>query len=322
MDWQKLKSLDGVAGYSWSFNYLVRVDGSQSVEGMVVTRDYFRIMGLHPVLGRTFLEPETQSEGAAVIVLGYEFWQRIFNGDRNVLGKTLRISRHDAPYRVIGVMPAGVRFLPSPRESQEPNYNVNAMVDYFLPAAPDPKHMKSRYWDVVARVKPDVSLAAAQSELTAAVVREGAGEPNLQGFAPYLESLGDEMNRDGRRILFPLLGAAALVLPIACGNAAALLLVRGLQRQGEYAIRTALGVARIALFRQASVESLLLASFGGAWAWASLWCCSRNESDRRPRHSAVGCGHHGAVGAIVCARIRYPRGAVRRPISRRARLAA
>jgi putative ABC transport system permease protein len=264
MDWQKLKSLDGVAAYSWSFNYLVRADGSQSVEGMVVTRDYFRTLGLRPFLGRTFQEAETQSEGASVIILGYEFWQRNFNGDRNVLGQTLRISRHDAPYRVIGVMPSGVRFLPSPRASQEPNYNVNAMVDYFLPGAPDPKQMKSRYWDVVARVKPGVSLAAAQSELTAAVVREGEGEPNLQGFAPYLASLGDEMNRDGRRILFPLLGAAALVLLIACGNAAALLLVRGLQRQGEYAIRTALGVGRTALFRQASVESLLLAFLGGA----------------------------------------------------------
>jgi putative ABC transport system permease protein len=263
MDWQKLKSVDGVAAYGWSFNYLVRADGSQSVEGMYVTRDYFRVMGLQPVLGRTFFDAETLN-GASVIILGYEFWQRNFNGDRTVLGRTLRISRHDAPYVVIGVMPRGVRFLPSPGTSQEPNYNVNAMVDYFLPRAPDPKHMKSRYWDVVARVKAGVGLTVAQSELGAAVVREGEGEPGLQGFGPHLQSLGDELNRDGSRILFPLLGASALVLLIACGNAAALLLVRGLQRQGEYAIRTALGVGRAALFRQASVESLLLALSGGA----------------------------------------------------------
>ena len=84
-----------------------------------------------------------------------------------------------------------------------------------------------------------------------------------------MQSLTAELNRDGRRILLPLLGAAALVLLIACGNAAALLLVRGLQRQQEYAVRSALGIGRVALFRQVSTESLLLALWAGrlAWAW-------------------------------------------------------
>ncbi|MGA7237681.1 MAG: ABC transporter permease [Bryobacteraceae bacterium] len=265
IDWQKqVKSLDGVAAYNWSFNYLVRAEGSQSVEGMYVTKDYFRIMGIAPVLGRTFFDSETVDGADSVIVLGYEFWQRNFGGNRNAIGSTLRISRHNAPYRIIGVMQPGVRFLPSPGASQEPNYNVNAMVDYFLPAAPGPKQMKARYWDVVGRVKNGVTLSTAQGELKVAVTREAQGEPDFQNLAPHLESLGDEMNRDGRRILFPLLGAAALVLLIACGNAAALLLVRGLQRQGEYAVRAALGIGRLALFRQASMESLLLALTGGA----------------------------------------------------------
>jgi putative ABC transport system permease protein len=81
---------------------------------------------------------------------------------------------------------------------------------------------------------------------------------------PRVQSLTGEFNRDGRRILIPLLGASALVLLIACGNVAALLLVRGLQRQDEYAVRTALGIGRAALFRQVAVEVLLLASIGGA----------------------------------------------------------
>jgi putative ABC transport system permease protein len=265
MDWQKnVRSLEGVAAYGWSFAYLVRADGSLSMEGMYVTRDYFHVMGLEPVLGRTFTDSDTVEGHESVIILGYEYWQRQFGGDRAVLGKTLRLSRRDAPCHIVGIMPAGVRFLPSPGASQEPNYNVNATVDYFLPLAAGPKQMKSRSFDVVARVKAGVSPAAAQSEMKAAVTREAQAEPDFQGFAPQLESLGDEMNRDGSRILLPLLGAAALVLLIACGNAAALLLVRGLQRQGEYAVRTALGVSRVALFRQASVESLLLALTGGA----------------------------------------------------------
>jgi putative ABC transport system permease protein len=95
--------------------------------------------------------------------------------------------------------------------------------------------------------------------------REAQTERVFEGFAPQLEPLTDEMNRDGRRILLPLLGAAALVLLIACGNAAALLLVRGLQRQQEYAVRSAMGMGRVALLRQVLAESLLLAVLGGAF---------------------------------------------------------
>src|ERR1700689_5931297 len=88
---------------------------------------------------------------------------------------------------------------------------------------------------------------------------------NFMGIVPQVHSLTSEMNRDGRRILLPLLGASGLVLLIACGNAAALLLVRGLQRQQEYAVRIAMGMGRIALLRQVLTESLLLAVIGGAF---------------------------------------------------------
>jgi putative ABC transport system permease protein len=97
---------------------------------MWVTRDYFRVLGLQPIMGRTFLESETGAKPAPVIVLGYEMWQRKFNGDPHIIGKTIRISRWDTPPKVIGVMPPGVRFLPSPTNAQEPNYNVNALVDF------------------------------------------------------------------------------------------------------------------------------------------------------------------------------------------------
>src|SRR4029077_15018213 len=102
---------------------------------------------------------------AAVIILGYDCWQRRFNGDPNIVGKTVRMSRRDTPPTVVGVMPPGVRFLPSPQASQEPNYNVNATVDFFITGAPNPQRLKQSRWDVVARLKPGVPVERAQAEL-------------------------------------------------------------------------------------------------------------------------------------------------------------
>jgi putative ABC transport system permease protein len=264
-EWQKqAKSFQGIAAYRWMFNFLIRNEGSESIEGMLVTQDYFQVTGLQPLLGRAFVEPPAGSAQAQVILLGYEFWQRRFNGDPDIIGKTVRISRWDAPPTVIGIMPPGVRFLPSPQTAKEPNYNVNALVDFWIPITPEPASLKWPNWNVVARLREGASLQTAQGELSVIVARQAQSDRDVQGIAPDLQSLRSEMNRDGRRILLPLLGAAVLVLLIGCGNAAALLLVRGLQRQQEYAVRTALGMRRSALFRQVSTESLLLALLGGA----------------------------------------------------------
>jgi putative ABC transport system permease protein len=266
MEWQKeAKSFEGIAAYGWTFNFLIRNEGSQSIEGMVVTKDYLQVMGLHPVLGRSFEESDIGAGPVKAILLGYEFWKRTFNGDPQIIGKTVRISRWEVPPTVIGVMQPGVRFLPSPGAAKEPNYNVNALVDFWIPVAPDPKYMKDPYWNIVARLREGAGLERAQGELTVLAAREAQAEHSFEGITPQLESLTSEMNLDGRRILFPLLGAAALVLLIGCGNAAALLLVRGLQRQQEYAVRSAMGMGRVALLRQVSTESLLLALLGGAF---------------------------------------------------------
>jgi putative ABC transport system permease protein len=264
--WQKeAKSFAGIAGYYWQFNFLIRNDGSESIQGMAVTRDYLQMMGLHPVMGRGFAEQDFPQGPVKVILLGYEFWQRTFNGDPQIIGKTVRISRWDVPPTVIGVMPPGVRFLPSPGAAKEPNYNVNALVDFWSPAEPDPNHLKEPVWNVVARLRDRVIPQQGQGELAVLTAREAQAEKQFEGFRPQLQSLTEEMNQDGRGILFPLLGAAALVLLIGCGNAAALLLVRGLQRQQEYAVRSAMGMGRIALLRQVSIESLLLALLGGVF---------------------------------------------------------
>jgi putative ABC transport system permease protein len=265
LDWQKqARSLQGIAAYAWTFNFMIRDDGSQSMQGMQVTKDYLPVMGLKPAAGRGFEEADFVLGSVKVVMLGYEFWQRAFNGDPAIIGKTLRISRWDVPPTVIGVMQPGVRFLPSPGAAKEPNYNVNATVDFWIPVTADPKYVKEAWWDVVGRVGDGATLPQAQEELTILAAREAQGEKRFEGFTPRLEPVMDEMNQDGRRILYPLLGAAALVLLIGCGNAAALLLVRGLQRQQEYAVRSAMGMGRVALLRQVSIESLLLALLGGA----------------------------------------------------------
>jgi len=266
MEWQKeTKSFAGIAAYNWTFNFLIRNEGSQSMQGMWVTKDYLPLMGLKPALGRGFENSDFGQGSVKAILLGYEFWQRTFGGDTQIIGKTVRISRWDVPPTVIGVMEPGVRFLPSPGAAKEPNYNVNATVDFWVPAEPDPKYLKDPYWNVVARLRDEVTQRRGQQELAVLAAREAQAEKTFEGFTPQLEAVMDEMNRDGRRILLPLLGAAALVLLIACGNVAALLLVRGLQRQQEYAVRSAMGMGRVALLRQVSTESLLLALLGGGF---------------------------------------------------------
>src|ERR1700675_2160800 len=120
MEWQKeAKSFERIAAYDWTFNFLIRNDGSQSIEGLAVTEDYLPVMGLHPVLGRSFEESDIGAGPVKVILLGYEFWQRTFNGDPQIIGKTVRISRSEVPPTIIGVMPLGVRFLPSPGAAKE-----------------------------------------------------------------------------------------------------------------------------------------------------------------------------------------------------------
>ena len=265
LEWQKeAKSFEAIAAYQWTFTFLVVEDGSESLEGMLVTKDYFRVTGLQPALGRAFQDSDTAANAPPVVIIGNDLWRRRFNGDPNIVGKTIRLSRRDTPPTVIGVMPPGVRFLPAPGAAKEPNYNVNAQVDYWIPGAPNPQILKAPFWNVVGRLQSGTTLDAAQAELAVMTARQAQAERDFAGVTARTQSLTDEMNRDGRRILLPLLGAAALVLLIACGNVAALLLVRGLQRQQEYAVRCALGAGRVALFRQVSTESLQLALLGSA----------------------------------------------------------
>jgi putative ABC transport system permease protein len=267
LEWQKeAKSFEAIAAYRWDFSFIVSENSSESTEGMFVNKEYFSVTGLMPYLGRTFQDSDALVNAPQVIILGYDLWQRRFNGDPKIIGKTIPFRGFfgAAPPTVIGVMPPTVRFLPSPNVAGNPNYNVNAQVEWWLPARVIPAILKFPMWNVAGRLKKGAALEAAQVELAHIAARQGQADRDFAGVTARTQSLLAEVNRDGRRILLPLLGAAALVLLIACGNVGALLLVRGLQRQQEYAVRCALGAGRVALFRQVSTESLLLALLGGA----------------------------------------------------------
>jgi putative ABC transport system permease protein len=232
-EWQRqVKSVDSIAGNGWTFSFIVRHAASRS-KACEVTRDYFRVLGLQPMLGRIFSEAEATPNGPPVIVLGYDVWKQKFNGDPNIVGKTIRMSRRDVPPTVVGVMPPGVRFLQAPGASQKPNYNLNAMVDYWVPAAVNPQGLKNRFWNVVARLKDGSTVAQSQTELSAITGRVAQSDRDLDGYTPQLTLLTAELNRDGRGILLPLLGAAALVLLIACGSVAALLLIRAMMNLAQ-----------------------------------------------------------------------------------------
>ena len=263
LEWRQAKNLECLASYGWTFNFLILPEGSQSVEGMGVTKDYFKVLGLKPVLGREFTDADLSGPNSRpkTIILGYDLWQKQFQGDRNILGKTVRLSRMD-PLEVIGVMPRGVRFLPDANNISEPNYDVNGKVDFWLAHIHDETKPKSGAGNVIARLKPDATLASAQTELRTIAARQARNDSDLTGITAAARSLSDDLNKEGRRLLLPLLGAVVLVFLIACGNVAGLLLARGLQRQQEYVVRAALGAGRHRILRLVLIESTAIALVG------------------------------------------------------------
>jgi putative ABC transport system permease protein len=288
-------SLESIAAYTWTFNFLVLEDGSESEEGMLVSPEYFQVTGLKPVLGRAFGEADAAGTATPGILLGYDLWQRRFDGDPDIVGKTVRLSR--MPERtVIGVMPPDVRFLPVPGVAAEPNYDVNAKVDFWMPIprnAPAAQRAFQR-WNIIARLRDGATLSDAQTELAVVTARQAQAAPAFAGIAASVEPLATTLNAAGERLLLPLLAAAALVLLISCSNAAALLLVRGLQRRHEYGIRSAMGAGRVALFRHVISESLLLALLGGALgvglAFAAVQAFKSIAGSAIPRLDAVAVG--------------------------------
>ena len=265
MQWRaESRTLEPPALYRWTFNFLVLPDGSRSLGGMVVTRNYFQTIGVKPLHGREFTEAEASRPKvpATGIILGYELWQSQFKGDTAIVGSAIQISRFPAPLTVVGVMPPGIRFLPDPANASEPNYDVNAPVDFWLSFMPDETQPRARGWNTIARLRNGATLAQAQAEMASLATRQGAAEPDLAGMTTGVRPVGEVLNDDARRLLLPLFGSVALLFVVAAVNVAGLFVARGLQRHREYAMRSALGASRVRLFRQVLVESTIIALIG------------------------------------------------------------
>ena len=261
LTWRGARSIERFAMYRWTFNFLVRGEGSQSLGGMVVSRDWFDTVGVRPILGRTFADSELGRPNVppTAIILGYELWRREFGADPQIVGKTITLSRMPAPLPIVGVMPRGLRFLPDPGAAAEPNYDVNAKVDFFFGIAPDETNRERGAGYGIARLKPGVTAVQAQSELAAMSGAITQADPRLAGLTASASPVRDVLNRDGERLLVPLFGAVGLLFLIACANVTGLLLARGLQRQQEYATRAAIGAGRGRLFRLVIVEAVTIA---------------------------------------------------------------
>jgi putative ABC transport system permease protein len=216
-----------------------------------VSPEVFAVLGVPPLLGRTFLPDDALPDGGQVVVLSYAAWRKYFNSDRGVIGNTMNLS--GKTHTVVGVMPPGFGF-------------PSRLVDVWLPPSSTASFASKGSVGIeiaVGRLRPGVSTREARAELN--VIAEHLGWQSLTGENLDLRvaSLQEQTVGPVKKALFILLGAVGIVLLLACSNIANLLIVRNASRQREIAVCAALGASRPRLMRQLLTESLLLAFLGG-----------------------------------------------------------
>jgi predicted permease len=235
-----------------------RGDRARRIRVLPVSADYFEVVGVHPVLGNAFLRDDEHGgmdenmHGPLVAVISHHLWQEEFRGDPAAIGGF--ITMDGARYRIVGVMPASFS---DPLVAQ-----ADAWTPTNLDPGRDPSNATNHYFTVIARLRPAVSIASAQAELTTLATKLGVKYPDARDTRGRLDPLKDDIVSPSAAALEIMLGAVALVLLIVCVNIATLMLVRGSERQREFAVRAALGGQRARIIRQMLVESVVIALAG------------------------------------------------------------
>jgi putative ABC transport system permease protein len=280
-DWRsRSKSFEHLAGVMTVDHILREGDSPVRLNGAGVSHDFFEVMGVAPELGRVFGAAEDRADAPPVIVLSHKLWTSRFGGDPAVLQHAIRFGR--TSYTVIGVMPAGFEY---------------RQAEFWTPLEQeidDDVRARRNLWVLgpVGRLRPGISPAAAARDVEAIAVpiRQEHGETR-RGLVVRAALLRDDLGRDLRPALLALMGAVCVVLLIACGNVAGLMLVRGAARAKEMAIRRALGGGGGRLVRQVLTESAVLAVVGGAGgiglALAAIRSLGRLTTDPRLLHIPI-----------------------------------